>query len=259
MDISLSSIALAFGLALTGFVAGVINTIAGGASALTIPALIFAGLPPTIANAANRIPVVIQCITSTYGFAKADQLEGRSSFPVIALLAAGAFPGTMLATMASDRMIEWVLAVTMIGVAFYMVFAPNLRADALLTARPLTWVSGLSLFAVGVFGGLIQAGVGLLMLAALVSLMGYDLARANAIKVVAALLLASVALLTFIARGFITPEALFYALMVSIGSSLGAYVGVRLAITRGKALIRYTAAAMAVGAAVAVLLRGGHI
>lgn len=255
MDLSAHALWIAFGLATTGFIAGIINTIAGGASALTIPALIFAGLPPTEANAVNRIPVVLQCITSTAGFARARQIDHREARPLIALFAIGAVPGALLATVIGDTAIEWVLALTMVGVAVFMVFAPSIRRAEALQVRALNLPRGLAVFAVGIFGGLIQAGVGLLMLTVLASLFHYDLTRANAIKVVAALVLATVSLLTFIARGFIELESLFYAAMLAVGTMSGAWVGVRLAITRGQKLIRYTAALMAIGAAIAVLIR----
>lgn len=255
MDLSAHAYWIAFGLTATGFIAGIINTIAGGASALTIPALIFAGLPPSEANAVNRIPVVLQCITSTTGFARAGQIDHREARPLVALFAIGAVPGALLATVVGDTAIEWVLALTMVGVAGFMVFAPSFRRAETQRVRPLNFPRAIAVFTVGVFGGLIQAGVGLLMLTVLASLFHYDLTRANAIKVVSALVLATVALVTFIARGFIEVESLFYALMLSIGSMSGAWVGVRLAITRGQKLIRYTAALMAIGAAIAVLVR----
>ena len=255
MDPQFSTPVIAIGLVVTGFIAGVINTIAGGASALTIPALIFAGLPPSVANAANRIPVVLQCVTSTYGFARAGKLEGRDSIPLVLIFTIGSIPGSYAATIIGDRAIEWVLVLTMLGVAFFMVFSPKFKRLHELPPKKLTWLNGSAVFLVGVFGGLIQAGVGLLMLTVLVSLLNYDLTRATAIKIVSALLLACAALITFIVRGFITSESLFYALFVAIGSTSGAWVGVKLAITRGQRLIRYTGAIMAMAASVAILLR----
>ena len=59
---------LLFLLAIVGFIAGVINTIAGGGSLLTLPMLIFMGLPPSVANGTNRIGIFIQTITSVAGF-----------------------------------------------------------------------------------------------------------------------------------------------------------------------------------------------
>ena len=80
------------GLVFVGFVAGAINTLAGGGSLLTLPILIFLGLPPNIANATNRIAILFQNIFTTAGF----KSKGIVTFPFSIYLGVSALFGSIL-------------------------------------------------------------------------------------------------------------------------------------------------------------------
>ena len=79
-------------LVVIGFVAGIINTIAGGGSLLTLPMLIFLGLPPSIANGTNRIAILIKNFFSTAGF----HSKGIKTFPLSIHLSISALFGAIL-------------------------------------------------------------------------------------------------------------------------------------------------------------------
>jgi uncharacterized membrane protein YfcA len=104
------------------------------------------------------------------------------------------------------------------------------------------------LFAIGLYGGAVQAGVGLLLLFAL-NRDGFDLARANAIKVVIATALAIATVPVFV---FQQQVAWLPAVFVSIGFTIGATAGARFAVLGGESLIRQTLA-------IAVLALAGHL
>jgi hypothetical protein len=107
---------------------------------------------------------------------------------------------------------------------------------------------GFVLFAIGIYGGAVQAGVGLLLLFAL-NRAGFDLFRANAIKIVIATALAIVTVPVFV---FEQQVAWLPAAFVSIGFTLGATAGARFAVTGGESAIR-------LALAVAVLVLAGHL
>ena len=67
MELTFSSILI---LTLTGFLAGGINTLAGGGSNLTIPALMVLGLPADIANGTNRMAILLQSVVGVIGYDK---------------------------------------------------------------------------------------------------------------------------------------------------------------------------------------------
>ncbi len=108
-----------------GVVAGVLNTLAGGGSLLTLPLLIFLGLPPNVANGTNRVAIFIQNIFGTAGY----RSKGCNTYPyniyfgVSALL--GAIIGAKLAIDIKGDVFNKILAVVMILVVIFLVL--NLR------------------------------------------------------------------------------------------------------------------------------------
>jgi len=240
-------------LVLGGALAGFVNTLAGGGSFLTIPLLIFMGLPPTVANATNRIGVFLQCLTST------RQFHGHGVFPVrFGLLAAipavlGSVLGTWGALLISDAAFKKVIAVFMILMTlatFLKPVAPNLQPGEKYRLPRITLI-GLFFFIIGLYGGFIQAGVGFLIMAAMV-ITGYDLVVGNAVKSFVILLFTAVSLVIFSAGGKVW---LVPGLALGAGSILGAYVGSHVTIEKGNDFIRKFVMAMVIISALILLAR----
>ena len=116
-------------LILVGFFAGIINTMAGGGSLLTLPLLIFLGLPSAVANGTNRIAIFMSSLSATAGF----RSKGISNYPFNAYLGfAGLFGALIGAQIAIDirgELFNKILAVIMIVVVLLIVFKPNLKID----------------------------------------------------------------------------------------------------------------------------------
>jgi uncharacterized membrane protein YfcA len=230
-----------------GFVAGIVNTLAGGGSLLTVPLLVIFGLPGTIANGTNRVGVLAQGVVSCWRFDAEGISEFRSALPLLPPVILGAIVGAAAATQIPDSIFERIFAGIML-----VLLVPILRGRRAPPApgaprwSPLT--RGLVLFAIGLYGGAVQAGVGLLLLYAL-NRAGFDLVRANAIKIVIATALAIVAVPVFV---FEKQVMWLPAAVISIGFTLGATVGARFAAVGGESVIR---AALAV----AVLALAGHL
>jgi uncharacterized membrane protein YfcA len=224
-------------LAMGGLVAGIINTLAGGGSLLTVPLLVFLGLPATTANGTNRIGVLFQNLVSTLRF-RSGGLDGiRGARPILLAVVTGSLVG---ATIASSMPAE--LFRRVFGVAMVLLLIPMLRAgrskSATDSAQPPTPRSTLAnqliFFSIGLYGGAIQAGVGIFLIAAL-SRSGLDLVRTNAIKVVIVGTLTLVAVPVFIVQDQID-WSLASALVVGFG--LGGELGARAALKGGERLIR---------------------
>ncbi|MDW7712386.1 MAG: TSUP family transporter, partial [Deferrisomatales bacterium] len=107
-----------------GLVAGTINVVAGGGSFLTLPVLIFVGLPPTIANATNRVGVLLQNVGAVWGFHRHGVLDWRSvawaAFPA----ALGSLLGTWAALRVGDEAFQRILAFLMIAVTLWSLWNP---------------------------------------------------------------------------------------------------------------------------------------
>lgn len=112
-------------LALIGFLAGIINTLAGGGSLITLPIFIFYGLPPAVANATNRITIVVQSLTGTLGY----HSKGVHTFPFniyLGLTASiGALFGAWIALRIDGSIFNKILAILMVIVVFLLLFKPN--------------------------------------------------------------------------------------------------------------------------------------
>ncbi len=221
-------------LALGGLVAGVVNTLAGGGSLITVPLLVFLGLPATTANGTNRIGVLFQNGVSTWRFRR-EGFDGLSeAMPLLVPALIGAVLGATLASRLSAEIFQ-----RMFGVAMILMLIPMLRGTrggAAQTARAVRGrlTNGIVFFAIGFYGGAIQAGVGLFLIAALAR-SGLDLVRANAIKVVLVGALTAVAVPVFILHDQVAwPEA---AALV-IGFAAGGELGARAAVRGGERLIR---------------------
>ncbi len=84
-------------LLLAGFVAGIVNTLAGSGSLVTLPALMLAGLPPSIANATNRVGILLQCLTGAIEFKRYKRLPLRHGLLLSIPAIGGALLGAFLA------------------------------------------------------------------------------------------------------------------------------------------------------------------
>lgn len=216
-----------------GLLAGVVNTLAGGGSLLTVPLLVMVGLPGTLANGTNRVGILIQNGVASWGFWAQGVGDLRRSLPVILPVAAGAVVGAAVASRLPDAVFERAF-----GVVMLLLLVPILRGVRQPRAAPTAdhpgWLRALVFVAIGLYGGAFQAGVGLLLIAAL-SFGGIDLVRANSIKVMVNFCFTLLAVPIFIAAGQVSwPEAL----VLGIGFAAGGALGARLAVKGGERLIR---------------------
>lgn len=220
-------------LAAVGAVAAALNVVAGGGSFLTLPVLIFMGLPPTVANATNRVGVVLQNVGGVWAFHRLGVMDWRSLLWAGLPASAGAAAGAVLALHVSDDQFRRALALLMVGVTLWTLLSPSPGGTAAAGRSRL----GLRLtvfFLVGVYGGFVQAGVGFLILAA-TRHAGIDLVRGNAIKVLCVLALTALSLLIFASQGKVCWGS---GLALGAGSLLGAPIGAHFAVRKGEAWVK---------------------
>jgi uncharacterized membrane protein YfcA len=209
--------------------------IAGGGSFLTLPLLIFLGLPPTVANATNRVGVFFQSAAAVHGFHRRRLIDWRSAAWAGVPAALGAVGGTLLALVVSDAAFRRILALLMVMVTLWTLLAPQPRAHAGEASRWRRRLGiGLAFVLVGVYGGFVQAGVGFFILAA-TTWAGLDLVRGNAVKVLCVGVLTTLSLAIFAWSGKVDWPS---GLALAAGSILGSEIGVRLAVGRGERWVR---------------------
>jgi uncharacterized membrane protein YfcA len=215
-------------LVAAGVVASILNVVAGGGSFLTLPILIFLGLPSVVANGTNRVGVLMQNASAIWGFHSARVLEWRWALTASVPAIVGSAIGTWAALYVGDELFRRILAIVMVVITLATLFAPDPRPDAAARSSR-SWVVAAGFLLVGIYGGFLQAGVGFLVLA-ITTWAGLDLVRGNAIKVVSVMLVTVLALAIFALNGSIHWPM---GIALAIGNTIGGLIGVRLAVTKG--------------------------
>ena len=250
-------------LAVAGVVAGTLNVLAGGGSFLTLPLLIFLGLPAGMANGTNRVGILLQNISAVRSFDEEQVLDRRSLAWAAVPATLGAGLGTTLALWISDDGFQRILAFLMVVISLLSFWSPKKKevdeeedpsaapeaemgpemeteaeigaetgADFVGPSRPAILAMGF--FVVGIYGGFVQAGVGFLILAA-TSLGGLDLVRGNAVKVLTVLCFTALSLTIFAIQGKVQWDL---GLALGAGTLLGGHFGARLTVLRGHRWVR---------------------
>ena len=222
-----------------GVLAGVINTLAGGGSLLTVPLLILVGVAPNVANGTNRIAVLSQSLVASATLHKRGLSGLRPGLGLLPAGLSGAALGAYLSTELSDELFRQLFGLLMVPMALVITLRPRrvkvARSQNEQPRHPL----GLHLayFFVGAYAGFIQAGVGIFALAALSLFGGYDLRRANAVKVVTIAAFTGAALIFFIVR-LDEPLAYGIGIALAVATGLGGYLGSLAVLKRGESLAR---------------------
>ena len=218
-------------LVVGGATAGLINAVAGGGSILTVPLLVLAGVPGNNANGSNRVGILTSNAAAATAFRKLGVKGLSKASPILIPIVVGSLIGSYGITRLTDDNFERVFGIVMLPIIFLSIRKPKVKLDA--EPWPI-WVSSLVFLGVGLYGGAVQAGVGLIMLAALTRA-GFDLVTANNVKVVANLTLTVVALPVFIIQGNVR---WLQALILAAGLTAGAWVGAHAAVKGGERFIR---------------------
>jgi uncharacterized membrane protein YfcA len=224
-------------LVIVGFIAGVINTLAGGGSLLTLPVLIFIGLPPNIANGTNRVGIVIQMLAGTAGF----KSKGITTFPFSIYMGISALIGSLIgAQIAVDikgETFNKVLSFVMMVVVIIIIFKPKLKAKELIerTTGKHLWIGCVAFFFFGIYGGFINAGLGFILILFLHFFNHLSLVKSNATKAVIITIYMSGALVVFILNDAVNWKM---GLTMAIGTSIGGWFASRFSVNKGDGFIK---------------------
>jgi len=225
-------------LVVVGMIVGIINTMSGGGSLLTLPVLIFVGLPSNVANGTNRIAIFIQSIFNIAGYKSKNAID-KSKFPIYLSISAtiGALIGAKLAIDIKGELFNRILAVVMITIVGFMIFRPKQNFNQLadrVTGKYLKY-SILAFFFVGIYGGFIQAGTGIFILLILSSINHLTLIKSNIIKVIVMFIYTSAALLMF---GFNLKLDWIAGLTLASGQAAGGWFTSRWSVNKGDGIVK---------------------
>lgn len=210
-----------------GFLAGIINTLAGNGSAITLSLLIFSGLPAPVANATNRVGVLAQTLTAVLSLRKTTRTKMLMKQALWYLIPAilGSVSGALLAIDIPEQVLRYVIGGVMLFLLFTLLYKPGRWRNATDVNLPKqNLLQLLLIFATAFYGGFIQMGIGIMLLSVLVLLAGYGIKDANIIKLTLALIFVLPAFLVFAWSG---DMLLWPGLSLALGTTLGARLAAR--------------------------------
>lgn len=233
-------------LVAAGLAAGVVNSLAGGGSLLTVSLLVLLGVPGVLANGTNRVGILLQNGAAAWRFRAAGVSGVAGALPLLLPVLLGSAVGAWGISQVADETFERAFGVLMV-----VLLVPILRGVRPASGPRRPWPRSavfLLFLGIGLYGGAFQAGVGIPLLFALAAA-GHDLVRANAIKVVVIFAVTAVSAPVFAWQGQI---AWGPALALGAGFLVGGELGARIAVRGGERVIRPVLTA-------SVLVLAGHM
>lgn len=227
-----------FALVLIGIAVGFINVVSGGGSLITMPMLIFFGLDSTVANATSRLGNISQNIFALAGFkSKGIKYSTNYVYYLGISSAIGAVIGAYMALEISDKAFNKILAFVMLIVVIYTIFSSRINVENVL--EKLTdkhKIYGvITFFFIGIYGGFIQAGTGLLIMAALSIINKFSLVKVNSYKVIIVLFYLSIAFVIFVFKGQVN---WLYGASLATGTAIGGWLSSRWSVNKGDVWIK---------------------
>jgi len=230
-----------------------INTLAGGGSFLVVPLLVMLGLPATVANATSRVGVFAQSVSAVAGFRQEGLRDLSVALRILPAMLLASWLGAKLASSLDDAVFGRVFGAIMLLAMPLILWNPRPRTDGATRPPVRASLQQLIYFAIGLYSGAIQAGVGIPLTLALVGMGRLDLVRASAAKVALNTATTAVAV-----AQFAWAEKIVWAqgLILAVGMALGGYVGSRLGARAGERLLRPALTVCVVALAIRMLLGG---
>ena len=252
-------------------ISGVMNSVAGGGTLLTFPALVGLGISPIVANATSTVALWPASVSSMYGYRR--ELEGAlpwaGAFALPSLLG-GAAGALLLLHTSPERFSALVPWLVLAATALFVVQEPVMRAIRLRQAaaaasenRPVATDDDLAMtgllpalpfllyqFLVAIYGGYFGAGAGILMLAALGFMGLSNIHRMNGLKNWGGLCMNAIAALLFAFSRLVDWPV---ALSMAAGAMVGGYAGSRVAQRVGQRAVRYAIVVIGLGSGLVML------
>ena len=222
-------------LFVAAFVAGFVDSIAGGGGLITVPAMLLAGLPPIDTLATNKLQSLFGSGSATLAYARGGHVELRSQMPMAIMSALGAALGAAMTTFVPGDVLRALLPILLIVIALYFLFKPNI-GDADKHRRMTPFLFGVTLVPlIGFYDGIFGPGTGSFFMLAFVTLLGFGMLKATAHTKMLNFASNIGAFAVFAVSGAIHWKA---GLVMGVGQFLGAQAGSLLAMRSGSKIIR---------------------
>ena len=220
----------------SGVLVGIINTLGGGGSVITMSLFMAMGMPIGIANGTNRIAVLLQNFSATVAFLRKGMLHVRSGVLLSLPAILGNIFGAMVATKVDESVFKICLSVVLAIILVYLLLGKDNEQVTGGHGLKIKWWHYLVFFIVGFYGGYIYIGLGFLILAVAIWTMKLDIITANVIKGFVIFLSTPFALAVFIYNGLVEWMA---GLLHGVGNIFGALLASHWAMSWGVKFVRW--------------------
>jgi uncharacterized membrane protein YfcA len=229
---SWETIALLF---FAGLSAGFIDAIAGGGGLISVPALLWAGLPPQIALGTNKMQSTWGTLMAVRKYAKAGLVSWPQVRLTVLITFVSAMVGAWVVMLISNAVLKMIVPWMLLGIAVYVLLSPGLGKTAVKARLSLGAFACLAGSMLGFYDGFFGPGTGTFWTLACISLLGLELTRATAFTKVVNLASNMASLIIFVVGGRVNYE--IAAVMIA-GQLIGGRLGAGMAIRHGAPFIR---------------------
>ena len=232
MELSIELILILF---ITGIAAGFIDSIAGGGGLLTIPVLLWSGLPPLTALGTNKLQGTAGTLTSSLNFYRKGHIPLKSALVTVAMTFIGSAVGTVSVQQLDNQSLATLLPVLLMAFALYFLFSPRVTDKDALQRMSITVFAFTAGFGIGFYDGFFGPGTGSFFVIAYVTLLGYGLTRATAHTKLMNFSSNIASLIFFSLAGLVAWKV---GLIMAAGQVIGSYTGSHLTMKHGVKLIK---------------------
>lgn len=220
----------------SGVIVGIINTLGGGGSVITMSLFMAMGLPIGIANGTNRIAVLLQNLSATVSFLRKGMLHIRSGLLLSIPAIVGNVIGAMVAMQVSETIFKICLSAVLLIILIYLILGKDKQEISGGHGLAIKWWHYIWFFIIGFYGGYIYIGLGFLIIAITVWTMNLDIITANVIKGFVIFLSTPFALAVFMYNGQVD---YMVGLLHGVGNILGAVLASHWAVSWGVKFVRW--------------------
>lgn len=221
---------------IAAFLAGILNTIAGGGTFLTFPALVFIGVPPVMANATSAVAVFPGYLGGALGFRdELGKFDRKQIIRLIIITLVGGLIGSLLLLISSNKAFSLIVPFLLFGATLAFLYGEKIRNWAAKKNKTVTPFGAVGLLLASIYGGYFNGGLGIVLLA-LFALWGMtNIHEMNGLKSGLSFVLSAISVAVFAIGGLIEWH---YALAMMLASTLGGYAGAPIARALPKKIVR---------------------
>jgi uncharacterized protein len=235
---------------LAGIVAGFIGAITGGAAILSIPALLFLGLPANAAIATNSLAILGVLTSATPQYYKAKKIRWNSGIKLVPIAILGGFIGSKALVHFDVSALSIVIAVLLLLLIPVIFLNPDKGLKSYKESSSRTVLGYFVYFLVTVYGGFLAAGAGAFAMYTLIFFLGMTYLEAKGTTFVPGIFLSVTALVVFLAHGLVDFRL---GIPMLVGMFIGAMLGAETALEKGNAWVRIIFIGVIIAASIKLL------